>query len=562
MSNPIVVITNNSKKIGIDITRENKTKYRINSNDFENTGDNYINIKFFLNTDYLYNSTDNFLVVVSSYSNDQVVRNEEFIFKLEDIFFDKLINLNTDYITIFFDNSGFFDISGELILDPPITFANIYGNITQIKIPLVSRIYGSSNVPIKTDIFGRIDISGQQVDISGQRVIADISGQRIDISGQRVIADISGQRIDISGQRIDISGQRIDISGQRIDISGQRVLSNIYDWQNNGITSTNHTVFKYGLDTTSALATTDMTNRYLLTSTSDGGSKRGLDVNIASGTVSIDTSTPIPVSGTFFQETQPVSIDTSTPIPVTGDIIIDNGSTTNFNSATGLNVYQILPKIKMYTIGGFDEQNSTYRLFGLATPGGINTTTTNFGLANPRVHYGGTSGGTDRVAYIDYVNSSGDLIENAGPYTFNSVTYATLPNMIAPIKFRLTTNLAAGQAVYISIAANSSVSAVAGEDQNQYCIGTFTVPNGYIGYISHLNSNVSATTNIQIVKWNVDGIRSVVYRFNNTGNANHTAGYEGGLGGIFYAGETVAFSNQSTAAGKSCFANMILKSIL
>jgi hypothetical protein len=226
MSNPIVVITNNSKKIGIDITRENKTKYRINSNDFENTGDNYINIKFFLNTDYLYNSTDNFLVVVSSYSNDQVVRNEEFIFKLEDLFFDKLINLNTDYITIFFDNSGFFDISGGLILNP-LTYANIYGNITQIKIPLVSRIYGSSNVPIKTDIFGRIDISGQIVDISGQRVIADISGQRVDISGQRI--DISGQRIDISGQRViaDISGQRIDISGQRVDISGQRVIADI-----------------------------------------------------------------------------------------------------------------------------------------------------------------------------------------------------------------------------------------------------------------------------------------------------------------------------------------------
>jgi hypothetical protein len=134
--------------------------------------------------------------------------------------------------------------------------------------------------------------------------------------------------------------------------------------------------------------------------------------------------------------------------------------------------------------------------------------------------------------------------------------------MIAPIKFRLTSNLAAGQAVYISIAANSSVNAVAGQDQNQYCIGTFTVPNGYIGYISHLTSTVAAATNIQIVKWDVNGIRSVVYRFNNTGNADLAAGYEGALGGIFYAGETVAFSNQTAVAGKSCFANMILKSIL
>jgi hypothetical protein len=284
------------------------------------------------------------------------------------------------------------------------------------------------------------------------------------------------------------------------------------------------------------------------------GAKQSLDVNVAN---------TVAVTGSFYQETQPVSIDTSSPIPVTGDITIDNGSTTNFDSATGINVYQILPKIKQYTIGGFDEQNSTYRLFGLATGGGINTTTTDFGLANPRVHYGGTSGGTaDRVAFIDYVNSSGNLVENAGPYTFNNSTYATLPSMIAPIKFRLTSNLAAGQAVYISIAANSSVGAVAGQDQNQYCIGTFTVPNGYIGYISHLSSTVGGATNIQIVKWDVNGIRSVVYRFNNTGIANQTAGYEGALGGIFYAGETVAFSNQTAVASKSCFANMILKSIL
>jgi adhesin HecA-like repeat protein len=221
-----IVITNNSKKFKIDLTRENTIQYRINSNDNENTGDNFVNIKFFLNTDYVYNSTDSIVVVVSSYLNDTVVRYEEFIFKFEDMFFDKLINLNTDYITIFLNNSG--------LSLTELTYAELHGNITQIKIPLVSRIYGSSNVPVKTDIYGRLDISGQIVDISGQRI--DISNQKVDISGQRV--DISGQRVDISGQCVivtsmppisvtataDISGQRVDISGQRVDISGQCVI--------------------------------------------------------------------------------------------------------------------------------------------------------------------------------------------------------------------------------------------------------------------------------------------------------------------------------------------------
>ena len=430
-----------------------------------------------------------------------------------------------------------------------------------------SKTHDGSNVPITSTLNG----AKQSLDVNVANTVAvnTISGFALETGGN--LASIKTNTDKIKSDTTNTDAIQVQVKNSSIPVTGtitanisanQKVLANVYDKQDNGITSTNHTINKYGLDTTSALATTDMTNRYLLTSTSDGGSKRGLDVNIASGSVAITTPSAISVTGNFYQETQPVSFDTSSSIPVTGDITIVNDSTTNFDSATGINVYQILPKVKMYTIGGFDETSSVYRLFGLATPNGINTTVTNFGLANARVHYGGTSGGTNRDAYIDYVDSEGELVENAGPYTFNNTTYYTLPSMIAPIKFRLTTNLAAGQAVYISTTANSSVTAVAGQDQNQYCIGTFTVPNGYIGYISHLTSTVAAATNIQIVKWDVNGIRSVVYRFNNTGNADFSSGYEGSLGGIFYAGETVAFSNQTAVAGKSCFANMILKSIL
>jgi len=561
----------------------------------------------------------------------------------------KLDTIHTDLDGLTYDGSSNLNVNvaaGSLTVDSvkikatngdsiTATTGSINSNITNTS--LDTHCYASSNGTnwhhLASDANGQLNVHSKLQDGAGTDITSTLNGakQSIDVNVANTVAvnTISGFALESGGNLASIKTNtdriksdttntdaiQVQVKNSSIPVSGtitaniaanQRVLSNVYDWQNNGITSTNHTVSKYGLDTTSALATTDMNTRYLLTSTLNGA-KQSLDVNVANTVAVTDsagnnltsTSNNLDTNMKAFNRTgattsnlttvQPVGASSSVkaletysymvglnntstlPLQITSttgdttqslDVQIQNGSTTNFNSGTGLNVYQILPKVKMYTIGGFDEQNSTYRLFGLATPGGINTTTTNFGLANPRVHYGGTSGGTDRVAYIDYVNSSGNLVENDGPYTFNSATYATLPNMIAPIKFRLTSNLAAGQAVYISIAANSSVSAVAGQDQNQYCIGTFTVPNGYIGYISHLNSNVSATTNIQIVKWDVNGIRSVVYRFNNTGNADHTAGYEGGLGGIFYAGETVAFSNQSTAAGKSCFANMILKSIL
>ncbi len=39
------------------------------------------------------------------------------------------------------------------------------------------------------------------------------------------------------------------------------------------------------------------------------------------------------------------------------------------------------------------------------------------------------------------------------------------------------------------------------------------------------------------------------------------SGYEGSLGGIFVAGESIAYSLQSAVAGKMVVANLILKSI-
>jgi hypothetical protein len=135
------------------------------------------------------------------------------------------------------------DISGQVVTDISGQRVDISGQRVLVDISgqrVVTDISGQrvvtdiSGQRVVTDISGqRIDISGQRVlvDISGQRVVTDISGQRVDISGQRVVTDISGQTVvtDISGQRVDISGQRVDISGQRIlvDISGQRMIVDI-----------------------------------------------------------------------------------------------------------------------------------------------------------------------------------------------------------------------------------------------------------------------------------------------------------------------------------------------
>ncbi len=191
MSN-IIAITNNTKRIRFDLTNENVLKYKITISDITNVSDNYVNIKFFINTD---NTDGSGNILIDSFLNDEKIRSEIYNFKFTDIFVDKLIKLNTDTITI--------GINYDVLNGIGVNYGEIVGSITQLNLPLVSRIYGSEDVPIKT-LDGKllINLESQPIDISGQTVVVsgeiDISGQRVDISGQHVITDISGQRVDVS----------------------------------------------------------------------------------------------------------------------------------------------------------------------------------------------------------------------------------------------------------------------------------------------------------------------------------------------------------------------------
>jgi hypothetical protein len=193
-----IPITNNTKQIEIDLKNPNTIEYKLENKGAADTTDKYVNVKFFLNTNYPYNPEDKLNILVKSFKGTEEkkieVRTENTYFKYNDIFFDKLYKLNTDFMTITFQNDATIgNYTSEII-----------GVISIISLPIISRIYGSEGIPIKTDNEGRIDISGQTVKVSG--ITLDASGLSFDISGQTVVVkDLSGHRVDISGQRVDIS---------------------------------------------------------------------------------------------------------------------------------------------------------------------------------------------------------------------------------------------------------------------------------------------------------------------------------------------------------------------
>jgi hypothetical protein len=174
----------------------------------------------------------------------------------------------------------------------------------------------------------------------------------------------------------------------------------------------------------------------------------------------------------------------------------------------------------------------------------------------------GTSG-TKNIIF-DYVDSSGNIITSSS-IAINGTTATSLGTFKCILDFRLDSTIASGEAVYIGVSSNTTTlrqTSLYSEDINQKLIGAITIPTGYIGYITNLTSLVVSASGLQLNKWTSSGVRSAVWRINNTGNIYINSGYDGTLGGIFVAGETLVYSAQTAITGKSVIANLVLKSIL
>jgi hypothetical protein len=249
-------------------------------------------------------------------------------------------------------------------------------------------------------------------------------------------------------------------------------------------------------------------------------------------------------------------------------------SSKTIGSTYALNCYNVKVETKEYTFGGLDTNPTAYRIIGgNATSSGLPLDLYNYGLANPRVYYASLSTGTPNCnLFIDYIDgTTGDLVESNVAFpvvpSINDTNWTLLPSMIGgPIKLRTSASIGDvtnnARTLYISPTTNTNRS-ICGSNIGNYGIGTFTIPNGYIGYITALTAGCATAGDLILVKWDVNGIRQVVYRLSIGTSLNITvsAGYEGMLGGIFTAGETLAFSNTGLTASKVAQASITLRKI-
>lgn len=257
-----------------------------------------------------------------------------------------------------------------------------------------------------------------------------------------------------------------------------------------------------------------------------------------------------------------------------GSAYVQNDSTTNnivsgfTNGNVGLNVYQIVPKIKSYAMAGAN---------GIPTAptdvilGGAGTslliTGIQFGLQNPRTYYF-NSAVAERVIKYTYVDSSGNEQTTTQTCTVANKWYPT-PLAIGINEFNITgTNVNFGSSDTIYLNTTNSGNTYLGSiysTRYQYN-GLFTCPNNAIAMITSIDGLCSTSVDLYYMNiWDASGNRSVPYLYVcNTGTINNFKTAGGGeygcIGRIIKAGESVAFSSYSTTSGsKSIWFNVLVR---
>jgi hypothetical protein len=309
------------------------------------------------------------------------------------------------------------------------------------------------------------------------------------------------------------------------------------------------------LDTTAFLTGANIANNDFKTITyKDNGTNRALDVNIASSSGTVNTNDASANTKLTSIDTELISLDNKT---------VQQYNTTNDGGLIGLNINQIRPKVKYYTMRGRSTVADNNMLFG-----GIGSSryffNDAFGIANVKPWYA-YSGQVIRTITYEYVDASGNQGTGTRVIPVASWTQLTLQNgstgNFLLNKWSQSINpIASSGDFFITHTTNNNGYSSAGGNYQDTFNSLFTVPNGFVACITNVMIFSNAADDYFILlKWSASGIRDIVYYWTNAKyiNENYYNGF-GGVGGVFTAGETIAFASLNNASYKDFTATVML----
>jgi hypothetical protein len=435
-----------------------------------------------------------------------------------------------------------------------------------------SHCYGSNNGTtwhhLKTNANGILSTHSLTQDAEGNDITSTLVDSKRGLDVNLIGGNISSVNIkDSSGNSLSAVSDTIpqlkttlyDSSGSECGTSSKPLTVGLATTANTiKIDPSNNTIkLSNGVNTASVLGTISNLNTAM-----------GLVCNSAVYGLNLANGDVGPITVSLFGDKNQLDVkdnDTNTTLISMNDKLY---TTTNNNSIVGLNMYQILPKIKTYTQAG-RFTNTTNGLMG-----GNNSTQTftslNWGKSNGKTFYASMNG-TSRTLSYEYVDIDGNTGVNTvvAPTTGWS-SALTLEGGVSGVgkivsinKWFSATSLGTSDTVFfthaVPPATPTSANTIAGGEYGDYYCGVMTVPNNCIMYITNVFSSISgAGVLLWLVKWDaITGARTTVWNYvaPSAGSLNLSASgaTEGAtIGGFFYAGESFGWGRSLSASNDLC----------
>ncbi len=172
-----------------------------------------------------------------------------------------------------------------------------------------------------------------------------------------------------------------------------------------------------------------------------------------------------------------------------------------------------------------------------------------------------------KLIRYEYVDASGNLrLDGSANITaLNTVVTLQPTSMISINKQWINGTVGIGgnndQLLIRVGTANTAGNTIYASDLDDVYNGVLTVPNGYIGYLTNINVFSPSPCFFNIMKWDEFGIRSNTYTFYNTSNQHFASGYNGSLGGIYTAGESIGIQKVSAVGASIAGGTFVLEPI-
>jgi hypothetical protein len=162
--------------------------------------------------------------------------------------------------------------------------------------------------------------------------------------------------------------------------------------------------------------------------------------------------------------------------------------------------------------------------------------------------------------YYTYIDASGNEIDVTTPVVLTSATtyYPLATGIVTVNKWRTNVSMGTGDTLYVCSTA-SLANAYCGANYLIQTNSLWTCPNNCIAWVQNISFYASGAEGLRLFKWDVYGVRTILWSWVSATNFTTTASGEYGYGGYIKAGETVRWGGENASLTRNVSSNIVCR---